>query len=679
MTTHATCPYRTIPDHQRWNPSFSGPRLELFNPHFDQTPKFKFGKTDRVATAGSCFAQNISRRLSRFDYNFLCTEYDKALSQEENEALNNSMFSARYGNIYTTLHLAQLFERAYGLWQPKEDMWEVDGRFYDPFRPSMAKEGFASAAELQADRAKHLRAIRQVFETADVFVLTLGLTEAWVNREDGAAYPICPGCGYGTFDAEKYAFKNFSVEEVVEPLERFLRGLFEKNPAVKVILTVSPVPLAATMENRHVLTSTVYSKSALRVAADIVSRNRANIDYFASYEIVNYGRGMSSYFAGDLRTVADEGVNHVMRIFFKYFCDDEIAEGGAYKKAWCDEDALTGAVSVSAKPLPPTDPAWIYNAKKWQVSQVRHPDPFTTWKGQPHDTVEYGRKLDANGYYNSRNIRDFMGPEWKRVCVIGSSVIMELQQDEENTICGVMQREFAARGMENVFVYNCGIHRSVTSQDLSNLVHYVLDFKPTVVVALTGSNDFHNAATADPRPRYPANFFVWEKILTSFRMQGLPPNIQAYLEEFSFDLEAIRKDTKYASIEWRSEISNQFQSDISKMMAICMGLGTGIFIINQPDASTYRIDGEKLLTRGAEPYPDEAHVVNGLERSLFFTANLAPCNKMEWVLSRDWLGFFDDAPTAPFVDRIHMTKEGYARISKTIVDDMLIHFPERLK
>jgi hypothetical protein len=105
---------------------------------------------------------------------------------------------------------------------------------------------------------------------------------------------------------------------------QFIDELRQVNENAKVILTVSPVPLAATAEDRHVLLSTTYSKSVLRVASENIQRARENVTYFPSYEIItgNFSRG--TYFADDLRSITEAGVEHVMRVFFKNFTEREL-------------------------------------------------------------------------------------------------------------------------------------------------------------------------------------------------------------------------------------------------------------------------------------------------------------------------------------------------------------------
>ncbi|MCW2338513.1 hypothetical protein M2337_002746 [Sphingobium sp. B2D3A] len=275
----------------------------------------------KVATAGSCFAQHIARRLRGSGYNYYVTEPGHPILPEEIRARNNyGMFSARYGNIYTARQLLQLFQRAYGEFIPIEDVWrEEDDVVLDPFRPTVQPGGFVSELEMRLDRAQHFHAVRSMFEAMDVLVFTLGLTECWVSSADGAVFPICPGVSGGNFHPARHAFYNQTVEDVVSDMTEFLRLLARVNPSARVIITVSPVPLAATARpDQHVLTATTYSKSVLRVAADILATRFAHVTYFPSYEVITGAFSRGAYYAEDLRNVRETGVSHVMSLFMKH-------------------------------------------------------------------------------------------------------------------------------------------------------------------------------------------------------------------------------------------------------------------------------------------------------------------------------------------------------------------------
>lgn len=157
-------------------------------------------------------------------------------------------------------------------------------------------------------------------QTADVFVFTMGLTEAWENTTDGMVYAACPGCGAGKHVEGESRFRNFKVAEVYEDLAAAIAFMREKNPDLRVLVTVSPVPLIATYSEKHVLAATTYSKSVLRVAAEMITESHDNVDYFPSYEIITGSFNRGAYYNAGLRDVEEIGVRHAMTVFFKNYC-----------------------------------------------------------------------------------------------------------------------------------------------------------------------------------------------------------------------------------------------------------------------------------------------------------------------------------------------------------------------
>ena len=318
-----THPYLEQPDYTFWRRSISDVPPNEVDPVVSS--KFLISKKDKVATAGSCFAQHIARFLKDSGFNYFVTEPAHPIATPESAKMHAyGDFTARYGNIYTSRQLLQLFDRAYGKFVPADNAWETEqGRFIDPFRQQVQPSGFSCIEELELDREQHFAAVRRAFEELDVFVFTLGLTETWESTEDGAVYPICPGVNGSTFDAKKHHFVNLTVDQVTSEMTDFIAKLRSVNREAKVILTVSPVPLIATALDRHVLVSTTYSKSVLRVAAENIVSSLSDVFYFPSYEIItgDYSRGR--YFAKDCRSVLEQGVRHVMRLFMEHYTNSE--------------------------------------------------------------------------------------------------------------------------------------------------------------------------------------------------------------------------------------------------------------------------------------------------------------------------------------------------------------------
>lgn len=346
-------PYRGRPDYTFWRTGVTDTAASGVDPVV-RAP-FAIGRGDRIATAGSCFAQHISRALCDRGFHFLVTEVFAPQPGVRDE--NYGVFTARFGNIYTARQLVQLFDRAYGKSHPEADYWiGHKGEIIDPLRPRIQKAGFGTIDNLQQDRDRHLAAVRVMFETCDVFLFTLGLTEAWISTEDGTVFPLAQGVVSPEVAPDSCVFHNFGVAEVAADLAGLVDRLTSVNPFARVILTVSPVPLIATYEDRHVLVSTIASKSILRAAVEETLRRYPHVAYFPSYEIVIGPQTRGRFFAADLREVTPEGVAYVTRLFARHYLGqpDAITSdfGGdlssedeermaAVAAIICDEEAIT--------------------------------------------------------------------------------------------------------------------------------------------------------------------------------------------------------------------------------------------------------------------------------------------------------------------------------------------------
>jgi hypothetical protein len=312
-------PYVGRPNYQFW---LKEPALEDMR-RFDPVgiPSFRIDEGDRIVTAGSCFAQHVARFLAKAGFNFLVTEQPHPLlTPEIAAAMSYGLFSARYGNVYNARQLRQLLQRAYGEFTPIDSAWALpDGRWIDPFRPQILPGGYINPIEVAMDREVHFAAVRDAIEQMSVFVFTLGLTETWVNKRDGAVFPLAPGVAGGRYDEEIYSFHNLTLPEVVEDLQWSLDFIRARNQGVKFIITVSPVPLNATAVDQHVALSTAYSKAVLRVAAEHVTAANQLCDYYPSYEIITTSFTRSAYFGQDCREIEEHGVEHVMSLFLKHY------------------------------------------------------------------------------------------------------------------------------------------------------------------------------------------------------------------------------------------------------------------------------------------------------------------------------------------------------------------------
>jgi len=350
-----TGPYESLDSEFIWRSSIAAVSPDHIRPI--SGINLKFSEHHKVATAGSCFAQHVSKQLLQTGFNYFVAERGSPFRTEEyNIESGYGVFSARYGNIYTARQFLQLVQRSLGLAHFADQIYGGPYGLVDGFRPGIfAKQGFSTAEALLTDRYRHLERVKVLLEQADIFVFTFGLTESWISVPDGSVLPLCPGHSFGEYDSQKHVFKNMTTAEVVDDFTAAVDLIRRINPDVRFVLTVSPVPLVATMSGNHILHANTYSKSVLRVACEELASNLELVSYFPSYEIITGTYNTHLYYDDSRRCVTQQGINHVMRVFFETYTDKSYDEDGRNNgrnrpsgeiEVVCDEDQLFEALAM---------------------------------------------------------------------------------------------------------------------------------------------------------------------------------------------------------------------------------------------------------------------------------------------------------------------------------------------
>lgn len=338
-------PYSDLPRSAFWRSGVAQPLPYAVTDVY--APKWAIDRTTCIATAGSCFAQHIGQHITRRGYRLLDLEPPPTgLPRHLHTKFGYSIYSARYGNIYNPRQFLQLTKEAFGQVTPATPVWERAGRYYDAQRPTIEPGGFASREELLFHREHHLACVRELVLSADVFVFTLGLTEVWTHAESGTVYPTAPGTVAGEFDASRFRLHTLTVGEVDAAIREFLALAGDVRPAtppLRLLLTVSPVPLTATASKTHVLVANSHSKAVLRAAAGQLESELEEVDYFPSYELITNPAARTIFYEENLRTVRPGAVQMVMSTFFRAH------EAAAEPSADVRDDAASEAGEARAR------------------------------------------------------------------------------------------------------------------------------------------------------------------------------------------------------------------------------------------------------------------------------------------------------------------------------------------
>lgn len=271
------------------------------------------GPETQICAFGSCFAANISHWLSRRNY--------RVLTKDESK---KDAYIVQIGEGMVNTHvLRQQFEWAWGEREFNQVLWHN----YD------AEElGYNEDAKV---------AQRAIFDTTDVFILTLGLSEIWYDEKTGEVFSrVLPKASY---EPDRHKFRVSTVDENRENLEAIISLIKKHRPDAKIILTLSPIPLIATFRGNSALTSNSVSKAILRVAVDEVIRAHVGEDlvyYWPSYEIVTDVFHLP--YKDDRRHVKDSILKYIMTEFEHRWCRDAEVPAPPLLTAWIQANAAAG-------------------------------------------------------------------------------------------------------------------------------------------------------------------------------------------------------------------------------------------------------------------------------------------------------------------------------------------------
>jgi hypothetical protein len=158
---------------------------------------------------------------------------------------------------------------------------------------------------------------------ADVVILTLGLNEVWFDNYTDRYLNAAPSLTIVSRNPGRYVVEITDAEANLEQLKTIRSTLKKLNPSIRLIVTVSPVPLGETFSGRDVAVANMYSKSVLRVAAEQFAERYNDVDYFPSFDMVSLSPRASAY-GPDCLHVADEAVGEIIREFLKLYTGREI-------------------------------------------------------------------------------------------------------------------------------------------------------------------------------------------------------------------------------------------------------------------------------------------------------------------------------------------------------------------
>lgn len=270
-------------------------------------PSFSIEDDDTIFAIGSCFARNVERALDAAGRRVISREFELGpIGESLGDAAN---FFNKY-SIHSVLNeLGWALERE--SFPGAKILYAHGGGQFSDAQLGMARLDFP-VEQILDFRHRYLDAMARVAE-ADVVIVTLGYVETWYDRSLGLYLNVAPPQAAVKAEPERFEFRVLSYADVLDGLERLHALLLRhRQKPLKMLVTVSPVPLLATFRDMDVLVANAYSKAVQRAAIEEFVAGRGGVDYFPSYEFVTLSNPAVAWSRGDYRHVSPDLVNRIM-------------------------------------------------------------------------------------------------------------------------------------------------------------------------------------------------------------------------------------------------------------------------------------------------------------------------------------------------------------------------------
>ncbi|MEM8668245.1 MAG: GSCFA domain-containing protein [Planctomycetota bacterium] len=279
----------------------------------------------QLLTVGSCFVNEIRAVLERSDlvvHPLIDPELSELFVDEvkSNPAWGQWDERVHY-QFFTPFTIRQEIEVALKTREQNPDAVlkrRFKGRdvFIDPYRRSVYAKSHQDVLTL---RTRMNEQLRKGLEVSELVVMTLGLTEAFRMPR----YDLFVSEYSRIIGDEELEFVNGTHDQIASELDQTIGLIRSVFPQKKIVLTVSPIPIARTFSGTDAITATLRGKSILRASIDTLTQRYDNLYYWPSYEYVMFSEG--SFRSDDLRHVRPETVAEITQAFCKAFFNQSVS------------------------------------------------------------------------------------------------------------------------------------------------------------------------------------------------------------------------------------------------------------------------------------------------------------------------------------------------------------------
>lgn len=263
-------------------------------------PPFRLSYSDKLLLLGSCFADNIGAKLAEYKFD---------------ADVNPS------GTLYNPLSVASAVRRLQAATPYTEnDLFFREGRYHS-FDHHTRFSDASAAGCLEQINSRLDRSHRRLASTGTALV-TLGTAYVYRLKETGRLVANCHKLPENRFDRRRC-----EPDELTDACDELVRSLWEANPAMRIVFTVSPI--RHWKDGAH---ANQLSKASLLLAVDrICRRYPQRTDYFPAYEIVMDELRDYRFYADDMLHPSPLAVNYIWERFRDHYFTAETRQA---MEAW---------------------------------------------------------------------------------------------------------------------------------------------------------------------------------------------------------------------------------------------------------------------------------------------------------------------------------------------------------
>ncbi|MDH6312340.1 hypothetical protein M2137_001110 [Parabacteroides sp. PFB2-10] len=264
----------------------------FYTPVAKEKDPLMFSYADTIMLLGSCFTENIGKRL-----------VDNKFQTDINP----------FGILYNPASVAQAIRR---LIRPgrfrEEDLFLYEGAYHSYAHHS--RFSMPSQTETLEAINRRLEESAEKLQHTTRLVVTFGTAYVYRLKNNGAIVANCHKQPATLFDREQ-----LTVDEIFADWHDLLLSLWEHNPKVKLLFTVSPI--RHWKDGAH---GNQLSKATLLLAIDRLQKTfPGQIDYFPAYEIMMDELRDYRYYADDMLHPSSLAIEYIGQRFEENRFTDE--------------------------------------------------------------------------------------------------------------------------------------------------------------------------------------------------------------------------------------------------------------------------------------------------------------------------------------------------------------------